>query len=702
MKTAKKIKSFVLAVCCLMGLMVPLSAAAETVPRVVFENAAENSPDLYVTKHVDSAVEGIQVPQGLKFFFTLKLNGELANRLAYRVFDEQNEEVFNMIGGVKVPFQTDRSGGFSLEPEQTAKFEYVGNGVSYEVTETPRPQFEQIQPAGGAPAAGTVTSEGAWARFTNLYVPDIPGGKTTRLVINKSISFPESYDPPVTPDFSFVLKLDGKPYSDEPYTITDTKEGTVLGTGITDHEGRFTLKGGCTAAFEEVLTDVEYEVTEEETEGWWATGTTSVAGATTSPVTLVNFTNANASFAVTKSLEDNSKPEVNFTFLLTDADRTVWASAPYYLYSRGGELLDETLRETDEKGQFVLMPGQTAVFTGIKPGMLYNVSELGHPDYIQQVPATPEGYTDKVVTDAVEVLPFVNKPAERGRILNVTKVVENQEGEAPLAPGTFKFRLSKKEAEGTYQKVAEAIYSVEAGGAQMTYKTDEHGLFSIKANETARFTSLKSGDYKVEEIELSPEYSCEMLSQEGNLDQETLNFTFTNQYTSKLLDLYLVKKNRKEETLPGAEFMLYRDEMLTNPVNEVPYVSDGEGKITVKDLKAGVYYLVEKKSPEGYQLLANPVKIEMEITNRHIVATVDGVRYDTTDDSQPIYIKHQNTGNDEVHITVYNSKNFSLPLTGGAGNLLLILAAVLGIGIALLRFPRQTGKKTDGSPGKKQ
>ena len=79
-------------------------------------------------------------------------------------------------------------------------------------------------------------------------------------------------------------------------------------------------------------------------------------------------------------MEDNSTPDVSFTFLLTKGDKSVWAEAPYLLYRTNGEpVLDEEGVQvsgvTDENGQFRLKPGQTAVFTGIRPGTVYNVSE---------------------------------------------------------------------------------------------------------------------------------------------------------------------------------------------------------------------------------------------------------------------------------------------------------------------------------------
>ena len=88
---------------------------------------------------------------------------------------------------------------------------------------------------------------------------------------------------------------------------------------------------------------------------------------------------------------------------------------------------------------------------------------------MQTVPSTGQGYTDKVVSDAVEVLPFVNRPAQGG--LSVTKVLENTDGEAPQEQREFTFVLRHKTegadgAEGTYEPLADAVYSIVSGGSE--------------------------------------------------------------------------------------------------------------------------------------------------------------------------------------------------------------------------------------------
>lgn len=669
MRYVKKMIIILIVLCCLVSNFIQTCASEDihSVPRAVFENTSKQSPDLYVTKQVQSAAEGFEIPGDARFTFILKLNRKLADRQEYRVFDASGEEVFNTILGMKTPFKTDRYGGFSLSDGQTAMFEYIGVGTEYEISEVPGKDFLQKEPPSGTVITGTMTEAGAVEKFVNLYVPN-QGKDPGILKIQKTVSFPTGYTAPPTPEFRFLLKLDGKRYSKEPYSIIDTQTGETLADRVTDQDGMFTLRGGQTAVFKDIPADVDYEVTEQKTEGWRMTADASRTGATMSPVTLEVFNNASASFAVTKQMWDHSKTEHGFTFLLTRADRSVWQGAEYYLYAATGEQIDEKLHQTDEHGTFILNPGQAAVFIGVDPGTVYNVSEIGTSDYIQLVPSKAEGYIGKTVTDSVEVLPFINKPAETGRVLNVTKVVENTMQEAPFEQKSFRFILYKKE-DGTseYFPVKGAVYRVESGLSQMTYKTDETGSFTICANETARFTELKAGDYKVEEVPSGTQYSPKegQYVQTGTLSGEPLNFTFINCYIPKIQELCILKKNREEEPLAGAEFILYRDKELRDPVDNNPHVTDTDGRVHFPGLQTGTYYLKETKSPDGYRLLAEPLEICL---------TEEGEE-------------------SKIYITVYNRKNFLLPATGGAGILLFLCAGLSGSLVILLYRSRRKEKR---------
>ena len=57
----------------------------------------------------------------------------------------------------------------------------------------------------------------------------------------------------------------------------------------------------------------------------------------------------------------------------------------------------------------------------------------------------------------------------------------------------------------------------------------------------------------------------------------------------------------------------------------------------------------------------------------------------------------QETQNDEVHITVYNNKNFGLPLTGGTGTLLFGGGVLLAMAVLFFTLWK-LGKKKKMTP----
>lgn len=681
----RKFKITLTALCSILCafMMSATALAAEEIPRVTFENTKEETTNLYVTKYVENADDNYPAPADVSFSFVLKLDGTLAGNREYRLFNSDNQEIFNYPDGPstevkanKMAFTTDRSGGFTLKAGETACFEAIRAGVSYEVTEAETENFTQMQPASGTSAKGTMTEEGGSATFKNLYVPNEGKAKTTTLKVQKIISFPDGYDVPESPEFSFILNIKGKAWKNEIYSIVDTKTGATVDTGETDENGVFRLPGGCIAVFNNVPNNADYEITEVKKDGWRLIGEATREGATQAPLTQEIFTNTQASFAVSKTLSDNSKPDAEFEFLLTNSLRQAWPGAKYYLYTTAGNRVDNQIYTTDANGVFKLKPGQTAIFIGIEPGTICNISEMGNPLYVQKVPANPQGYIDKVVPETVEIYPFVNEPIAEGRILAVTKKVQNETVEAPMGEDVFSFVLSLKDGE-QYVPVADEIYSISVGSATETYKTDANGVFTLKANQTALFDRLAAGEtYHVEEINLTSEYKPVQQQQEAVLE-DVLAFTFTNKYTPKQVDLHLVKKNLNGSFLSGAEFEVFTDAAMQNCIGH--YTTDQNGDLTITSLKCGTYYVVETKAPFGYLQLETPIVVELVREDKTLKILVDGNEYTGQDETQDVYLKPSIPNNDEAFITVYNKRGVELPSTGGSGIIWLVVLGLIGI-----------------------
>lgn len=109
--------------------------------------------------------------------------------------------------------------------------------------------------------------------------------------------------------------------------------------------------------------------------------------------------------------------------------------------------------------------------------------------------------------------------------------------------------------------------------------------------------------------------------------------------------------NEEEHQVVFAEF--YADAALTEKVTE--YTSGEDGKILMYGLAYGTFYIVETKAPKDYNLLTEPVVVEVN-DESHL---------------------------DEAAVTVYNTK-FLLPETGGMGTGVFTVFGLLFIGGALV------------------
>lgn len=209
---------------------------------------------------------------------------------------------------------------------------------------------------------------------------------------------------------------------------------------------------------------------------------------------------------------------------------------------------------------------------------------------------------------------------------------------------------------------AEGVYTVAGneGDQSFTVTFDPDWLQKKSANGT----SVNAGTYTIEYKGL--------ITADATLDGVTNKVTSTNNadgdtVTVDFVGFGIVKygdanKNNSydkgEELLSGAEFALYYDQACENPV----YKKDGTTQVTLTTvdgkastdmdtlLEPGTYYLKEKAAPSGYQIVTNPIKIEV---------TAEGGTF---------YIPNvASTGHEGIE----------LPTTGGMGTVALTAAGVV-------------------------
>lgn len=384
--------------------------------------------------------------------------------------------------------------------------EMLYGGYTYRPVSLEQGNYRKVQPVGGTTGACTMPENGDMVDFTNSYEGG-GSGSTANLTVSKTAVWPTNWTAPkLEDDFWFRVEIDRgyglEAYGGREYTLTDPAQS---GTSVhrTAADGTFSLKAGCSAVFTEIPVGSDYQVCEivkgtranpdnpdgdplpvTLPAGWKAVGTVTETeggnvrtvirpGALGTGGNTVNFINSNFSFVVTKKLNDNGKPDVDFAFRLADAGRNGMKGRSYYLYKTTGEPVyyeelteaekadgsgnsqgpevqeDRTegtvddqgvwhrrhliVRTTGEDGAFTLKAGQAAVFTGMEAGTSYRVVETGTPSYVQMLPLPEDdGKVYSVNPDTIQMLDFTNKKVEQAGNLTVLKQVQNESGEGSL------------------------------------------------------------------------------------------------------------------------------------------------------------------------------------------------------------------------------------------------------------------------------
>ena len=293
---------------------------------------------------------------------------------------------------------------------------------------------------------------------------------------------------------------------------------------------------------------------------------------------------------------------------------------------------------------------------------------------------------------------------------------------------TFKEITSVKVGETTITKVdagqeADNTYTLTQDGQNITI-TMNNFLASnakkagqeIKVTYTATLNKNAVTGFDANKNSATVEYSNKPgtdnkdESKPSIVDVHTFNFTIFKYYL----------KDETKTGLANAEFELYKaneagDAADTNAKINIVKVKDGEyrqatseeaaaegfksdvivsgtnGKVLVKGLDAGTYYLRETKAPEGYNKLLSDIKVEIkasydETTGKLTSYSVDYTYNGTT--TTGTEIKDTTTS---PEVAVENKTGAQLPSTGSKGALMVTLAGIVLFGA--LTASKAFGKK---------
>lgn len=233
---------------------------------------------------------------------------------------------------------------------------------------------------------------------------------------------------------------------------------------------------------------------------------------------------------------------------------------------------------------------------------------------------------------------------------------------------------------------------------------DVYFYYQAKVNADAEIGPNDSTSMKGNPNEVKLNYQIGTSSEMETSWDKVTEYTFGIDVTKKLSGEEISSNNKNNSNIQAIKFVLYKEAAGSNTYYTFTKSEDGVytvlgttdsfennnaaimnpaaegGKLYIKGLEIGTYYLKETATVKGYNLLKAPVEITITAikgdnayvggTNNQYIGTIDQTIKDADGNTQ--------SNTDGIFkLTINNTKGFTLPTTGGAGIWFFVLAGVI-------------------------
>ena len=541
--------------------------SATTKATAAFKNERDQG-DLTISKTV---VSPIPAEETAEYTFDILLNEKVSGTYTVKGTEE------------KVTFTDGKATGIKVQGRASKTIEGLPAGVTYTVVEAENSLFITAS----EDAAGTITKDGAEAKFTNTR-------RLGDLEVTKTVVSSNSNDK--TRDFNFTV------------TLGDTTIGGAAGKAFGDMTFKngvatFTLQDGQTATATGLPVGVTYTV-EEETADGFVTTKVGETGTICTAKSIAAFTNTKTEGGLVVSKKvisavtgDHDKP---FTVTVTLDDKTITGKYGDAVFKAAA---------TGSAATLSLKDGDVAVITGLPDGMGYTVSETLNDEDGKVYTVRYTGETGKIAEKETTSALVTN--TRKTAKLTITKTLKSDLAADKDKAFLFTLKLDQP-VTGAYN----GVYMVDGiaklwlkGGESVTIKGIPVGT-AYTVTETAdedfvttvddAQTHVVTGTVTVKGEDNTPvDVTANFTNTRKTGDLEVTKTVESHQDGDKTRDFNFTV-TLSDTTIGGAAGKDFGDLTFTNGVATFE-LQDGE-KATAKGLPVGVTYTVEEATPTGYVL----------------------------------------------------------------------------------------------------